>query len=258
MVQGQLVQLVGGDVEQGGHLVDESSRSARAGPVHALVGSPLEEDDLRVLPAQFDDAGDVVLEGLDHLSRRPDLLHEGNPRAFGQSQSGGPGHGGGEGGISEDGGGVPEHLDKRLPDAGIMAFVGGIQDLVPPEHCDLRGGGADVRAEGEHQKIRLYRSCRGFRAGRDRRDPGDRRGRDDGGGRRRGAGRVRMYSHFMFSPLCRCDLGSWFSVLCSSGARDVDPARKNGREVRISKRHEMTIIHRYIIPQKPEKFKDIL
>ena len=55
MMERELVQLLGGDVQQGGHLVDEGTRTAGAGTVHALVHTALEENDLGVLPAQLDD-----------------------------------------------------------------------------------------------------------------------------------------------------------------------------------------------------------
>ena len=68
-LQAHLVQLVHGDVQQRGHLVDESAGASGAGAVHPLVDAAVEEDDLGVLPAQLDDGGGVRLQPLHHLPR---------------------------------------------------------------------------------------------------------------------------------------------------------------------------------------------
>ena len=56
----QLVQLVGGDVQKGGHLVDEGAGAPGAGSVHPLVDAAVKEDDLCILAPQLHHRGGVI------------------------------------------------------------------------------------------------------------------------------------------------------------------------------------------------------
>ena len=91
-LQGELVHLVHGEVEQGGHLVDKGARAARAGTVHALFGAARDKDDLRVLAAQLHRRVRVGIVLADGGKRRLHFLHEGKLCAFGKSQPRGTRH----------------------------------------------------------------------------------------------------------------------------------------------------------------------
>ena len=78
-----LAKLVGGDVQLGVDLVDDGAGAAGALVVHrrdlllaAGVGIFLEDDDLGVLAAQFDDRAALGVELLDRERHGVDFLHE--------------------------------------------------------------------------------------------------------------------------------------------------------------------------------------
>ena len=148
-LEAQLVQLVGGDVQQHGHLIDKGPGAPGAGAVHALVDAAVEEDDLGVLAPQLDDGGGVRLHAPDHFAGGEDLLDEGHPGALRQSQSGGPGDGGGEGALPHHAGGLDQELQGLLPDLGEVALVFFKTNGPVLDDDDLGGGGADVDAQGQ-------------------------------------------------------------------------------------------------------------
>ena len=73
---GRLVQFLGRQLQQRGHLVDERARASRAGAVHADFHRACEEQYLGVLAAQLYDAVGAGREPVRGHARGEDLLHE--------------------------------------------------------------------------------------------------------------------------------------------------------------------------------------
>jgi len=76
--QGQLVHFADFEVQKRRHLVDEGARAARATAVHALFGTARDEDDLRVLAAEFHGRVRVGIIFADGGKRRLYFLYERN------------------------------------------------------------------------------------------------------------------------------------------------------------------------------------
>ena len=90
---GQRVELLHGDFEDGGHLVEERARAARAAAVHAhvdgfeLAGAFVraEEHHLGVLAAQLDGATRLGMQPLHGCGARHHLLDERHAQPFGDA-----------------------------------------------------------------------------------------------------------------------------------------------------------------------------
>ena len=61
----QFVQAFRVCLDEGRHLVDKSARSARADTVHPLFNAAGQENNLRILAAQFDDHVHALRNGFD-------------------------------------------------------------------------------------------------------------------------------------------------------------------------------------------------
>ena len=85
-LKAQFVQLVGGNPQQGGHLVDKGPCASGAGTIHPLVDTAIEKNDLGVLTAQLYHGGGVRLQAADHLPGGEHLLDKGYTSALRQSQ----------------------------------------------------------------------------------------------------------------------------------------------------------------------------
>ena len=159
MPEGQLVQLVDGDVHQRRHLVDKGPGASGAGAVHPLLQRAAEEDDLGVLAAQLDDGVGVGDAGIDGGGGGVDLLNEVEARGGGHSQSGGAGYGGPDilsGEHIPDG---AEGLQRPLPGFREVPLVGAEQQLVVlVQHHHLDVGGADVDADAQTHRELLFLS----------------------------------------------------------------------------------------------------
>ena len=149
VAKAQLVHLVGGDVQKGGHLVNKSSGTPGAGAIHPLVYAAVEEDDLGVLAPQFDNGGGIRLQLLHHLSGGEYLLHKGQADALRQSQPRGAGEGGGKGPVPNQHRRPPQKLQRLLAHLGHMALVLLKQDILPQPQHHLDSGTAHVDAEGQ-------------------------------------------------------------------------------------------------------------
>ena len=68
-------------------MVNEGTRAAGAGAVHALVSAAVKEDDLGILTAKLDHHVGVGLQATDGLARGKDLLHEGQTCRTGKTQT---------------------------------------------------------------------------------------------------------------------------------------------------------------------------
>ena len=146
----QLVEAGGVGVEQRRHLVDERSRAAGAGAVHALLDAVVEVDDLGVLAAELDGAVGLGNERLHGALGGDDLLHELEVEPLGQEQAAGAGDGHAHGDVAHMGAGALEELLGRGADVGVVALVVGVDELaVGVEHGHLDGGGADVDTQAE-------------------------------------------------------------------------------------------------------------
>ncbi len=79
---GQLVHLIGLDVQQRSHLVNKRAGAARAGAVHAHLDVARGEQDLCILSAQLDDHIGVGQLAADGHARCINLLRKGDGHAF--------------------------------------------------------------------------------------------------------------------------------------------------------------------------------
>ena len=79
MAGGQAVQFFDGDIQQRGHLVNESARTAGTGAVHPDLHAARQEQDLCILTAEFNDHIRFGDEGIRRHSGGVDLLNEVDP-----------------------------------------------------------------------------------------------------------------------------------------------------------------------------------
>ena len=144
----ELVEAAGVGVEQGCHLVDERTRAAGAGAVHALLDAVIEVDDLGVLAAQLDSDIGGRDEGLDGTLTGDDLLDKLQVEPLGQQKAARAGDGAGHLGRRQHGRSALEQVAGAGTDVGVVALVLGVDDLVVVvEHGKFNGGGAHVDAQ---------------------------------------------------------------------------------------------------------------
>ena len=144
----ELVEAAGVGVQQGCHLVDERTRAAGAGAVHALLDAVIEVDDLGVLAAQLDSDIGGRDEGLDGTLTGDDLLDKLQVKPLGQQKAARAGDGAGHLGRRQHGRSALEQVAGAGTDVGVVALVLGVDDLViVVEHGELNGGGAHVNAQ---------------------------------------------------------------------------------------------------------------
>ena len=144
----ELVEAAGVGVEQGCHLVDERTRAAGAGAVHALLDAVIEVDDLGVLAAQLDSDIGGRDEGLDGTLTGDDLLDKLQVEPLGQQKAARAGDGAGHLGRRQHGRSALEQVAGAGADVGVVALVLGVDDLVVVvEHGKFNGGGAHVDAQ---------------------------------------------------------------------------------------------------------------
>ena len=135
-------------MQQGCHLVDERTRAAGAGAVHALLDAVIEVDDLGVLAAQLDSDIGGRDEGLDGTLTGDDLLDKLQVKPLGQQKAARAGDGAGHLGRRQHGRSALEQVAGAGTDVGVVALVLGVDDLViVVEHGELNGGGAHVNAQ---------------------------------------------------------------------------------------------------------------
>ena len=92
-VAGPLVELLGAELQQRGHLVDKRAGAPGAGAVHAHFHGPGEEKYLRVLAAELDYAVRARREPVRRDACREDLLHEGYAHGVRHAHAGAAGNG---------------------------------------------------------------------------------------------------------------------------------------------------------------------
>ncbi len=154
VAEGQLVQLAHGDVEQGGHLVDEGPCAAGTGAVHAFLQGPAEEDDLGVLAAELDDGVGAGDEGPHRGGGGVDLLDEVQPGGLGHAEAGGAGDEELDLLAAQQPAQTAQGLTGALARLGIMPLVGAEEQFVVfVEHHDLDGGGTDVDADAQCHRV---------------------------------------------------------------------------------------------------------
>ena len=76
-----LVHFIGAHLQQGSHLVDESTGAAGTAAVHAHLGAVGQKQDLGVLAAQLNDAIGLWHKALDRHAGGEHLLHKGHATA---------------------------------------------------------------------------------------------------------------------------------------------------------------------------------
>ena len=158
----KLVHLGDGDVQKGRHLVDERARAARAAAVHALFGAARDEDDLRVLAAEFHRRVGVGVVPADGFERRLHLLHEGHAAALGKPQPRRAGNAHRKIAAAEffpDRGKLREHA---LLDAREVPLVARVYNfaLIFRQYAHLDGGRTDVDPHMQCHIFHPYRARR--------------------------------------------------------------------------------------------------
>ena len=145
MLEAERVQLVGGDVQQGGHLVDKGPGAPGAGAVHPLLQPAGQENDFGILAAQLHHHVGVGDESLHRPRGGKNLLNEGDAGGVCHPQAGGAGdrH---LYLLPAQGIGQPlQHLGGLLPHLGHVPLVGfEYGPVAVVQHHHLDGGGADV------------------------------------------------------------------------------------------------------------------
>ena len=153
---GELLEPLGRDAEELGHLVDERTGAARAAAVHAHVRDlrlgvrPLgmEEEHLGILAAELDGAADLRVELADGDGVGHDLLNVVGAEGAGDVARARAGHRH----ARRHAGEAPPDLFERLGRACRLprpvALVAPVEDVVRDgiEHHDLGGGRADVES----------------------------------------------------------------------------------------------------------------
>ena len=154
----QFVEAGGVRIEEGGHLVDERTRTAGTGFVHALFDTAGEEGDLRILTAELD--GDIHVGDApsDAFGRGDDFLHEGDTELVGQRDRAGTRRR--EGKVEPRKAFVLERFVEKLgnsrPYIGEVTLVSCVEHTTRPvEDNELHRGGADVET-----KMGQGRACR--------------------------------------------------------------------------------------------------
>ena len=80
---GSLVHFLGAHLQQGSHLVDESTGAAGTAAVHAHLGAVGQKQDLGILAAQLNDTISLWHKALDRHAGGEHLLHKGHTAAVG-------------------------------------------------------------------------------------------------------------------------------------------------------------------------------
>ena len=145
MSERKFVQFVGGHVEKGRHLVDERTRTAGTGTVHAFVAAAVEEDDFRVFPAEFDDGGGFGFNPADDFPGRPYFLNERDAGGVCQTESRRTGESRREGFTADDFSGFAHETGEGLADLCKVADVAFKQEFSLFYNGDFCRGGTDVQ-----------------------------------------------------------------------------------------------------------------
>ncbi|CCX39036.1 unknown [Clostridium sp. CAG:1013] len=146
---GDVVKLCGGDVQQGGHLVDEGAGAAGAGAVHPHFHGAGEEQDLGVLTPQLDDHVGVRYVLFHSGPGGVHFLDEGDVQILCQAHARRTGNAEERllflGELFLDAG---EHPGGLLCDLGVVPLVLLIYRLILPViHHTFQGGGAHVQTD---------------------------------------------------------------------------------------------------------------
>ncbi len=144
----QLVQLLQGYIQQGSHLINESSCAACAAAIHSLFHPSGQEKDLCVLSAQLDDNIHVFLEAFHGYPGGKNLLNKFQPGIPGQSQPGGSCDGNLQTVPFQQISKTFEKLHGIFPDLCVMPSVMFIQDIAFfIQYNDLDCSGTDVNPD---------------------------------------------------------------------------------------------------------------
>ena len=147
-LQCQPIQLVGGDPQQGCHLVDECPGASGAGAVHTLLHASGQKDDLGILAAQLDHHVCVRICFLHGDECRMHLLHKGQVCMIGKPQPCGAGDAQGEQAVRVLPGNLLQLFGNGFLDPGIMPLISGTDDLLcVVDHDGFYRGGAHVDAQ---------------------------------------------------------------------------------------------------------------
>ena len=144
----QLVEPGGVGVQQGGHLIDERARAARAGLVHAQVHALTEIEDFGVFAAEFHRHVGLGGQYGDCPRGGDDFLYEGQAEGFGKAEGGRTGDCRENRHAGVAGGELVEHGGKRPADGGPVAHVLRFEQLsVRRDERELGGGRTDVQPQ---------------------------------------------------------------------------------------------------------------
>ena len=154
MLHAQRVHIPRREIEQCRHLVDEGTRTAGTGTVHAFIHCAVKEDDLCIFAAEFYDGRGVRCKHFDNFTCRKDLLDKRNADGLRKTETGRTGNGGRNCNLAVQRKTV-EQIEDLFANAGKVPLVGFVNDLfdiggtvVPAVGKDeLCGCGTDIDAE---------------------------------------------------------------------------------------------------------------
>ena len=149
---GERVHLVRRDAHERRHLVDKRPRTPGATAVHTDFHGTIKEEDLGVLPAEFNDDGRLGREAADGDARRPHLLHEREPEVVRNPHAGRAGDAEEELLLREPPGDLMEQIGHALGDLRAVAVVTRIEYLARVrQHHALDRGGTDINPQSFHR-----------------------------------------------------------------------------------------------------------
>ena len=147
MPRGEGIQFPRGDVQKGGHLVDERAGPAGTGAVHPLFYPAGQEEDFCVLPAQLDDDVDIRVKERHRFAGGVDLLDKLDAGGFGKAEAGRSRQGDPERPVPDRLSGCPEQFPRLLADLGKVTFVPFKEDLLPLHHDHFNSGRTDINPD---------------------------------------------------------------------------------------------------------------
>jgi len=147
---GEFVETCGVRLHERGHLIDEGTRAASAGTVHALLDAIVEVDDLRILATKLDGTVGLRNERLHGTLRGDDLLNELQAKPLCKQHATRAGDRDAHGRVPENPLGLLEDLSRGRLDVGVVTFVVGVDKAaIAVDDSKLDRGGTHIDAQAQ-------------------------------------------------------------------------------------------------------------